>query len=91
MSRALGQPALADAFSGAFDEVLSTDVPETLRSARDWTYALPPLSHAPTLTVTLRRFVDAHPRLGLMLHPVRFVTSLTNGKKRGPADRVASA
>jgi (p)ppGpp synthase/HD superfamily hydrolase len=85
MSRALGQPLLAAELQRAFDEVLSTDVPEALRSARDWTYAIPPLSHAPTFSVSLRRIVDAHPRLGLMLHPGRLVSRMSNGGKREAA------
>ena len=90
LSRALGHPALAFEFERAFDEVLSSDVPQVLRSSRDWTYALPPLSHMPTLSVTLRRILDAHPRLGLMLHPSRLVTAVSNRRKSTDAVRSAA-
>jgi len=73
MSRALGQARLAGEFQQAFDDVLTKDVPEVLRSSRDYTYALPPLSHGPTIGVKLRRLLDTHPRVAMWLHRARFV------------------
>jgi hypothetical protein len=68
---------LADELQHAFDAVLSTDVPEALRCPRDYSYLLPPLSHGRTVTVALRQFLDAHPHVGLMLHPTKVLSVLS--------------
>jgi (p)ppGpp synthase/HD superfamily hydrolase len=88
MSRALGQAGLAGEFQQAFEDVLTRDVPEVLRSSREYTYALPPLSHGPTCGVTIRRILDTHPRLARMLHPGKVLYAVLNS---GRTEMVAPA
>jgi len=88
MSRALGRARLAGEFQRAFDDVLTKDVPEVLRSSREYTYALPPLSHGPTIGVKLRRLLDTHPRVAMWLHPAKLVkATLRRGRSSLAARR----
>ncbi len=69
----IGEPGLAAELRRVFDEVLSADVPETLRHPNDYTYLLPPTSYMVKPGVTIRQVFDRHPKLGLLLHPTRLL------------------
>lgn len=77
LSRKINQPFLAAELSRAFEEVLSSEVPEPLRHPRDYTYLLPPRSHMPKPGVSIRRIVDRHPKLRLLLHPTKLLVFLS--------------
>ncbi len=72
----VNQPFLAKELGRAFEEVMSSDVPELLRHPRDYTYLLPPRSHMPKPGTSVRRVVDRHPKLRLLLHPVKLLVVL---------------
>lgn len=67
----INEPLLAAELRRVFEEVQSSQVPDGLRHPEDYTYLLPPLSCMPKPGVTLRRVIDRHPKLGLLLHPRR--------------------
>jgi (p)ppGpp synthase/HD superfamily hydrolase len=73
MARQLGHPGLAEELQRAFDEVLSTDVPDALRNCREYTYFVPPSSHSLRIPVIIRRLLDRYPHVGRMLHPRKLV------------------
>lgn len=76
LARRLGQPFLASELSRMFDEVMSAEVPESLRHPQDYTYLLPPQSYMPKPGVSIRRVIDRHPKLRLLLHPTRLLAVL---------------
>lgn len=70
MARSLGLTTLANELDRAFNETLSEQLPESLRTPHDYTFMQPPASHSPRLTVAARRYLDERPRLARVVHPL---------------------
>jgi (p)ppGpp synthase/HD superfamily hydrolase len=73
MASRLGYPTLAGEFNRVFDEVATSEVPDTLRHTEDYTYMLAPSSMMPRPAVLVRTLLDRHPKLGRLLHPLQFM------------------
>ncbi len=73
LAEKMGQPSLAAELRRAFDEVMSSDVPEELRHPRDYTYLVPPRSHMARPSVSILRVLDRHPRLARLAAARPFV------------------
>lgn len=90
MAARIGQPSLAAELERVFDEVRASDVPDILRHPRDYTYLLAPASMMPRPGVTVRRLLDDHPRLAVLLHPSQLLrrkqpTGVTTGGEQQDA------
>jgi hypothetical protein len=67
LAERLQQPALAAAFRRVFEEILTDEVPASLRQPHDYTHHVAPLSSTFKPRVALRLFADRHPSLGRWL------------------------
>ncbi len=76
LANRIGEPAVAAELERVFNEVLTADVPESLRHPNDYTYLLPPESYMVRPGVTIRQVIDRHPKLGLLMHPTRLLATL---------------
>lgn len=77
LAQNMGQPFLAAELGRAFDEVMASEVPESLRHPSDGTYLLPPRSHMRRPSASVRRVLDRHPKLRLLLHPARLFVAFS--------------
>lgn len=75
----IDQPVLAAELKRVFDEVSTSSVPDALRLPQDFTYMLAPRSFMLRPGVSLRRVLDRHPRLALLLQPRRILRRALRG------------
>ena len=82
LARLLGIPRLAEALETAFSEVLSAELPVSLRNRHGYTFQQAPASHMPRPSVALRRFIDRHPGIGQLARVGRSLMARANGMGR---------
>ena len=70
IARQLNEARLAAELNRVFQEVLANDLPVELHQPHKYTHRVAPSSHMPKPRILVRRFLDEHPRIGRLLHPI---------------------
>ena len=67
----IGEPCLAAALTGAFEEARASVIPEALRHSWDYTYLQMPASGMRRPVAWVKALLDRHPHVARLLHPAR--------------------